>query len=67
MNIDIYATTKRYTFIAVLSGTAPPTAASRLFKTVCMQRSKPRICLNYDQVMLAIEKEGFSVISLSGA
>lgn len=67
MNIDIYATTKRYTFIAVLSGTAPPTAASRLFKTVCMQRSKHRICLNYDQVMLAIEKEGFSVISLSGA
>jgi hypothetical protein len=67
MNIDIYATPKRYTFIAVPSGTAPPTAASRLFKTVWMQRSKPRIYLDCDQVMLAIEKEGVAVISLSGA
>lgn len=62
MNVDIYATPKRTTFIAVASGSTPPAAATRLFKRVVLEAGKPRICLDPDRVMRAIEVNGYAVI-----
>lgn len=62
MNVDIYATPKRSTFIAVASGATPPAAATRLFKRVVLEAGKPRICLNPDTVMRSIEVKGYAVI-----
>jgi hypothetical protein len=63
MNVDIYATSKRSTFIAVRSGITPPAEATRLFKCVELETGKPRICLDPDLVMRAIAANGFAVIT----
>jgi hypothetical protein len=64
MNVDIYTTPKRSIFIAVPRGASPPADTTSLFKQVCLESGKPRICLDPDQVMRAIEAGGYAVITV---
>lgn len=64
MNVAIYATPLSRSFIAVLAGATPPAQATRLFKRVTLEAGKPRIGLNPDEVMAAIESQGWAIINL---
>jgi len=62
MNVAIYATTSPRTFLAVQEGTMPPARATRLFKRLTLEAGKQRICLDPDEVMAAIQNEGWAVL-----
>lgn len=63
MKVDIYATTRRSTYLAVRSGNpVPPGWTTRFWQTLVLDPSKPRNGLDPKQVIADIESQGWSAI-----
>lgn len=63
MNVDIYATTRRDTYLAVPSGNpVPPGWTTRYFKTVALDLDQPKNGLDPKEVIGDINRQGWSAI-----
>lgn len=63
MKVDIYATTRRNTYLAVCSGcTALLDWATQFIKTVDLDPGKPLTGLDPAQVIADIQRQGWSAI-----
>ena len=64
MDIDIYTSTTRDTFICVPKGTTPPAhlGALRKWKTVTLDPNAPRVGMDVKQVLADIAAQGYAVI-----
>lgn len=63
MKVDIYATIRRNTYLAIGSGNPiPPSWTARYFKTVVLDPDQPRIGLDAREVIADIESQGWSAI-----